>query len=37
MKLYSDIKTSTNESEITIVIFADYTKAFGTIDFYTLI
>ena len=37
MKLYDDIKTSINKSEITIVIFADYSKAFDTIDFYTLI
>ena len=26
-----------NKSEITIAIFADYSKAFDTIDFYTLI
>ena len=37
MKLYDDIKTSMNKSEITIAIFADYSKAFDTIDFYTLI
>ena len=36
MKLYDDIKTSMNKSEITIAIFADYSKAFDTIDFYTL-
>ena len=29
--------TSTNKSEITITIFADYSKAFDIIDFYTLI
>ena len=37
MKLYNNIKTSTNKSEITIAIFADYSKAFNIIDFYTLI
>ena len=37
MKLYEDIKTSMNKSEITIAILADYSKAFDTIDFYTLI
>ena len=37
MKLYDDIKTSMNKSEITIAIFADYSKTFDTIDFYTLI
>ena len=37
MKLYEDIKTSMNKSEITIAIFADYFKAFHTIDFYSLI
>ena len=37
MKLYDDIKTSMSKSEITIAIFADYSKAFVTIDFYTLI
>ena len=37
MKQYDDIKTSMNKSEITIIIFADYSKAFDTIDFYTLI
>ena len=37
MKLYDDIKTSMNKSEITIDIFADYSKAFDTIDFYTWI
>ena len=37
MKLYDDIKTSMNKGEITIVIFADYSKVFDTIDFYTLI
>ena len=36
VKLYDDIKTFMNKSEITIVIFADYSKAFDTIDFYTL-
>ena len=35
MKLYDDIKTSMNKSEIIIAIFADYSKAFDTIDFYT--
>ena len=37
MKLYDDIKTSMNKGEITIVIFADYSKVFDTIDFYTMI
>ena len=37
MKLYEDIKTSMNQSEIVIAIFEDYYKAFDTIDFYTLI
>ena len=37
MKLYNDIKTSMNKSEITITIFADYSKAFDNINFYTLI
>ena len=37
MKLYHDIKTSMNKGEITIAIFADYSKAFNTIEFYTLI
>ena len=37
MKLYNDIKTSTNKIEINIAIFADYFKAFDTIDFYTMI
>ena len=37
VKLYDDIKTSMNKSESTIAIFADYSKAFDTIDFYTLI
>ena len=37
VKLYGDIKTSINKSEITIVIFADYSKAFDTIDLYILI
>ena len=36
MKLYGDIKIFMNNSEITIAIFADYSKAFDTIDFYTL-
>ena len=37
MKLYDDIKTSINNSEITTAIFADYSKDFDTIDFHTLI
>ena len=37
MKLYDDIKTFMKKSEITIAIFADHSKAFDTIDFYTLI
>ena len=37
MKLYEDIKTSMNQSEIAIAIFEDHYKAFDTIDFYTLI
>ena len=37
MKLYDDIKTSMNKREIIIVIFANYSKAFDNIDFYTLI
>ena len=37
MKLYDDIKTSMTKSEINIAIFADYSKAIDTIDFYTLI
>ena len=37
MKLYVDIKTSMNKSEITIATFANYSKGFGIIDFYTLI
>ena len=37
MKLYANIKTSMNKSEITITIFADYFKAFDTIDNNTLI
>ena len=35
MKLYDDVKTSMNKSEITIAVFADYSKVFDTIDFYT--
>ena len=35
--LYDDIKTSVNKSEITIAIFADYSKAFNTIYFYAMI
>ena len=37
MKRYDNIKTSMNKSEITVAIFADFCKAFDTIDFYTLI
>ena len=37
MKLYTDIKTSMNKREITIAIFADYSKVFDTIDFFILI
>ena len=37
MKLYDDAKTSMNKSEITIAIFADYSKVFDTNDFDTLI
>ena len=37
MKRYDDIKTSINKSEITIAIFADFSKAFDTTDFYALI
>ena len=37
MKLYDDIKTYMNKCEITIVIFADNSKDFDTIDFYALI
>ena len=36
-KLYDDIKNSMKRSEISVAIFADYSKAFDTIDFYTLI
>ena len=35
MKLYDDVKTSMNKSEITIAVFADYSKVFDTTDFYT--
>ena len=37
IKLYGDIKIFMNKSEITNAIFADYSKAFNTIDFCTLI
>ena len=37
MKLYDDIKRSMYNIEITIAIFADYSKAFVTINFYTVI
>ena len=37
MKLYDNIKTSMNKSEITSTIFLDYSKAFDSINFYTLI
>ena len=37
IKLYDNIKTSMDNSEITIAIFEDYSKAFDAIDFYTLI
>jgi len=37
LKLYDDIKCSMQRSELTVAIFADYSKAFDTIDFYTLI
>ena len=35
MKLYDNVKTFM--SETTMAIFADYSKAFDTADFYTLI
>ena len=37
MKLYDNIKTSMNKSEITSTIFLDYSKAFDSINFYTVI
>ena len=37
MKPHDNMKTSMNESEITITIFANYSKALYTIVFYTLI
>ena len=37
MKLYEDTTTFINKNEITIAILADYSKAFDTIDFFTLI
>ena len=37
MKQYENITTFLNNNEITIAILADYSKAFYTIDFFTLI
>ena len=37
MKLYDNIKTSMNKSEITSTIFLDYSKVFDSINFYTVI
>ena len=37
MKLYDNIKTSMNKSEVIIAIFAYYSKVFDTVDFYKLI
>jgi len=37
IKLRDDIKKEMKKGEVTIAVFADYSKAFDTIDFYTLI
>ena len=37
MKLYNNIKTSMDKSEVIIAISAYYSKAFDTVDFYKLI
>ena len=36
-KLYDDIKMAMKQSELTMAVFTDYSKAFDTIDFFTLI
>ena len=36
-KLYNDIKMAMQQSEVTIAVFTNYSKAFDTIDFFTLI
>ena len=36
-KLYDDIKIAMEQSALTMAVFTDYSKAFGTIDFFTLI
>ena len=36
-KLYNDIKMAMQQSELTIAAFTNYSKAFETIDFFTLI
>ena len=36
-KLYDDIKLVMKQSELTMAVFTDYSKAFDTIDFFTLI
>ena len=36
-KLYNDIKMAMQQSEVTIAVFTNYSKAFDTIHFFTLI
>ena len=36
-KLYDDIKLVMKQSELTMAVFTDYSKAFDNIDFFTLI
>ena len=36
-KLYDDIKMTMKQSELTMAVFTDYSKAFDTIDFFTLV
>ena len=36
-KSYDDIKIAMEQSALTMAVFTDYSKAFDTIDFFTLI
>ena len=36
-KLYDDIRLAMKRSEVNMIVVTDYSKAFDTIDFYTLL